>query len=158
MVPKLAAGAADHQERQVEQNLDTLRLYGPLIRPVLPLYNYYYSGVGDFGGDDHHNRGNNIDQQIIFRPNTDHTDDSSGFSNEIDEVLKRIQVVCINSMEENNNKNKEVGTDDRTIFLTFSKGYPISENEVTEFFTRYDFNLFYKFGLKIMFCLYMLIL
>ncbi|CAJ2673484.1 unnamed protein product [Trifolium pratense] len=26
--------------------------------------------------------------------------------------------------------------DDRTLFLTFSKGYPISENEVREFFTR----------------------
>jgi hypothetical protein len=27
--------------------------------------------------------------------------------------------------------------DDRTIFMTFSKGYPISETEVREFFTRY---------------------
>ncbi|KAM5584922.1 hypothetical protein ABKV19_004345 [Rosa sericea] len=29
-----------------------------------------------------------------------------------------------------------VSADDRTIFLTFSKGYPISEKEVREFFTR----------------------
>jgi hypothetical protein len=33
--------------------------------------------------------------------------------------------------------------DDRTIFMTFSKGYPISETEVREFFTRYvPFNHF----------------
>ncbi|GFY84585.1 hypothetical protein Acr_03g0013590 [Actinidia rufa] len=31
---------------------------------------------------------------------------------------------------------REVPHDDRTIFLTFSKGYPISESEVGEFFTR----------------------
>ncbi|KAL6199571.1 hypothetical protein ACLB2K_029355 [Fragaria x ananassa] len=31
---------------------------------------------------------------------------------------------------------EEVPADDRTIFLTFSKGYPISEKEVREFFTR----------------------
>lgn len=29
-----------------------------------------------------------------------------------------------------------VAVDDRTIFLTFSKGYPISESEIREFFTR----------------------
>ncbi|KAK9283073.1 hypothetical protein L1049_011428 [Liquidambar formosana] len=32
-------------------------------------------------------------------------------------------------------EEKEVPQDDRTIFLTFSKGYPISENEVRDFFT-----------------------
>lgn len=30
-----------------------------------------------------------------------------------------------------------VSPDDRTIFLTFSKGYPITEREIREFFTRY---------------------
>ncbi|KAL6501132.1 hypothetical protein OROHE_025329 [Orobanche hederae] len=30
----------------------------------------------------------------------------------------------------------EVPADDRTVFLTFSKGYPITEDEVREFFTR----------------------
>ena len=34
-------------------------------------------------------------------------------------------------------ENDEVSPDERTIFLTFSKGYPISETEVREFFTRY---------------------
>ncbi|XP_059669170.1 uncharacterized protein LOC132314311 [Cornus florida] len=32
-------------------------------------------------------------------------------------------------------EEKEVPQDDRTIFLTFSKGYPISETEVRDFFT-----------------------
>lgn len=36
-----------------------------------------------------------------------------------------------------------VPPDDRTIFLTFSKGYPISENEVKEFFTRYTYTYIY---------------
>lgn len=31
-----------------------------------------------------------------------------------------------------------VPVDERTIFLTFSKGYPITEREVRDFFTRYD--------------------
>lgn len=31
---------------------------------------------------------------------------------------------------------EDVHPDDRTIFLTFSKGYPISEQEVTDFFSR----------------------
>ncbi|CAN6704886.1 unnamed protein product [Malus baccata var. baccata] len=31
---------------------------------------------------------------------------------------------------------EEVSADERTIFLTFSKGYPISENEVKEYFSR----------------------
>ncbi|XWS75097.1 hypothetical protein CRYUN_Cryun01aG0055600 [Craigia yunnanensis] len=53
----------------------------------------------------------------------------------MEELLNSIHIICINSLEENNNK-KEVAADDRTIFLTFSKGYLISENEVTDFFTR----------------------
>lgn len=35
--------------------------------------------------------------------------------------------------------------DDRTLFITFSKGYPISENELRDFFTRYHFRFFYLF-------------
>ncbi|XP_055824393.1 uncharacterized protein LOC129892890 [Solanum dulcamara] len=33
-------------------------------------------------------------------------------------------------------EENEVAPDDRTVFLTFSKGYPISESEVKDFFTR----------------------
>ena len=49
-------------------------------------------------------------------------------NNEIGEVLSRLK---LSSEDE-----KEVPPDDRTIFLTFSKGYPITETEIREFFTR----------------------
>ncbi|XWS07886.1 hypothetical protein CRYUN_Cryun41cG0030900 [Craigia yunnanensis] len=133
--------AAD-QER-IEQNLEPLSFYGPLIRPILPVYNYYNSGVGDIGDQ-------NMGNQQIFRSNSN-TGDSSFFhgvypdlslrpereslNNEMEELLNHIPIICINSLEKNNS-NKEVAADDRTIFLTFSKGYPISEKEVTDFFTR----------------------
>lgn len=51
---------------------------------------------------------------------------------EIGEVLSRLNLSAGTGEEE-----KEVPPDDRTIFLTFSKGYPISQNELKEFFTRY---------------------
>lgn len=38
-------------------------------------------------------------------------------------------------------EERQVPPDDRTIFLTFSKGYPISENEVRDFFTRFSLSL-----------------
>ncbi|KAK2993714.1 hypothetical protein RJ640_003713 [Escallonia rubra] len=50
-------------------------------------------------------------------------------NDELDEMLERISLTV--SEEE-----KEVPSDDRTIFLTFSKGYPISESEVRDFFSR----------------------
>ena len=53
-------------------------------------------------------------------------------NNEIGEVLSRIK-----SSSPRDEEAKEVPPDERTIFLTFSKGYPITENEVREFFTRY---------------------
>ncbi|XVE99391.1 hypothetical protein REPUB_Repub03eG0194200 [Reevesia pubescens] len=126
--------AAD--QNRIEHNLVPLRFYGPLIKPLFPVY-------GDFG---------DMGNQQIFRPNiinTGHLEFSHGvepndlslraqrnsLNNEMEELLDRIRIICINSLEENND-NKEVAADDRTIFLTFSKGYAISENEVREFFTR----------------------
>ncbi|KAM4094167.1 hypothetical protein ACB094_06G175200 [Castanea mollissima] len=52
-------------------------------------------------------------------------------NNEIGEVLSRIK-----SSSPRDEEAKEVPPDERTIFLTFSKGYPITESEVREFFTR----------------------
>lgn len=40
---------------------------------------------------------------------------------------------------------EEIPQENRTIFLTFSKGYPISENEVRDYFTRYLINLYINF-------------
>ncbi|KAI3470431.1 hypothetical protein Pfo_027094 [Paulownia fortunei] len=55
-------------------------------------------------------------------------------SNELGEMLSRN--LTINTWEKTINEEDEVPPDDRTIFLTFSKGYPITEDEVREFFTR----------------------
>ncbi|XWS75098.1 hypothetical protein CRYUN_Cryun01aG0055700 [Craigia yunnanensis] len=60
--------AAD-QER-IELNLVSLRFYGPLIRPILPVYNCYNSGVGDIGDQ-------NMGNQQIFGSNSNTGD--SGF-------------------------------------------------------------------------------
>ncbi|KAL2549479.1 uncharacterized protein Fot_11009 [Forsythia ovata] len=51
-------------------------------------------------------------------------------SHELEEILSHSLTI----REEN--QEDEIPPDDRTIFLTFSKGYPISEDEVREFFTR----------------------
>ena len=47
----------------------------------------------------------------------------------------------VTSTGNGDDKRKEIKNlvDDRTLFMTFSKGYPISENEIREFFTRYPF-------------------
>ncbi|CAI9772430.1 unnamed protein product [Fraxinus pennsylvanica] len=50
-------------------------------------------------------------------------------SNELGEMLSR-------NLTFSGDQEQEIPPDDRTIFLTFSKGYPISEDEVRDFFTR----------------------
>ncbi|GAB4836499.1 hypothetical protein Ancab_001411 [Ancistrocladus abbreviatus] len=50
---------------------------------------------------------------------------------ELAELLCRLRVNDPSEAEE-----KQVPPDERTIFLTFSKGYPIQEDEVQEFFTQ----------------------
>lgn len=60
------------------------------------------------------------------------------FRNEVDEMLRRMQISSSNSDEKGNHDDQvTVPPDERTIFLTFSKGYPISENEIRDFFIRY---------------------
>lgn len=58
----------------------------------------------------------------------------------------------------------EVSRDDRTIFLTFSKGYPISENEVRDYFTRYihvnftyDFMIYMNLRIERYFIIYVVL-
>ncbi|XP_062001093.1 uncharacterized protein LOC133718299 [Rosa rugosa] len=47
---------------------------------------------------------------------------------EMEEVLSRLNL--------NDHQDQEVFPQDRTIFLTFSRGFPIAENKLREFFTR----------------------
>ncbi|KAJ9545594.1 hypothetical protein OSB04_025301 [Centaurea solstitialis] len=44
--------------------------------------------------------------------------------------------LCLNSPLITRDLEYEIPADDRTVFLTFSKGYPISESEVKDYFTR----------------------
>ncbi|KAL9680395.1 hypothetical protein QQ045_018274 [Rhodiola kirilowii] len=54
---------------------------------------------------------------------------------QMEEILHEVYVTCIEG-DNGRGATSEVPPDDRTIFLTFSKGYPISKSEVREFFTR----------------------
>ncbi|KAL7228747.1 hypothetical protein ACSBR2_007443 [Camellia fascicularis] len=59
----------------------------------------------------------------------DQTNQGQILNNELSELFGRISILV-------NEEEREVPPDDRTIFLTFSKGYPTSETEVRDFFTR----------------------
>ncbi|XP_021762531.1 uncharacterized protein LOC110727273 [Chenopodium quinoa] len=49
------------------------------------------------------------------------------------------------------NKNIEAPIDDRTLFLTFSQGFPVSEGEVRQFFTKMCGNCIESFQMEIIF-------
>ncbi|OWM70147.1 uncharacterized protein LOC116195259 [Punica granatum] len=63
---------------------------------------------------------------------------------EITEVLNRLHLEVFDASGGDQERAlcEEVPQDERTIFLTFSKGYPLSENEVRDFFTRRYGNCF----------------
>ncbi|GLT70079.1 hypothetical protein SLA2020_421800 [Shorea laevis] len=53
---------------------------------------------------------------------------------EVGEDMSRLHIS--NTPGEKEKREVEVPAEERTIFLTFSKGYPISEKEIRDFFTR----------------------
>ena len=67
------------------------------------------------------------------------------FNQEFKEILNKVQLSAATIASE----MKEVPADDRTIFMTFSKGYPISESEVREFFARFLYYRLHSFTRKI---------
>ncbi|CAL0333450.1 unnamed protein product [Lupinus luteus] len=52
------------------------------------------------------------------------------FNQEFQEILASLKI------SDDVERKEVLAPDDRTVFMTFSKGYPISENEVKEFFSR----------------------
>ncbi|KAE8684901.1 hypothetical protein F3Y22_tig00111105pilonHSYRG00673 [Hibiscus syriacus] len=96
-------------------------LYGATIMPILPSLRPNFHG---FDPED----------VSSFRAQKKCMD------NEMEDLWNRIHSVRISSSEEkkkgDDNNKEEVEADDRTIFLTFSKGYSVSEDEVRNFFTR----------------------
>ncbi|KDP46151.1 hypothetical protein JCGZ_06662 [Jatropha curcas] len=53
-----------------------------------------------------------------------------------DEIADLLSHIHISSTNDEEKDNSSVPADERTIFLTFSKGYPISEAELGDFFMR----------------------
>uniref|UniRef100_M1APM9 RRM domain-containing protein n=1 Tax=Solanum tuberosum TaxID=4113 RepID=M1APM9_SOLTU len=90
-----------------------------MIQYMPPYYNYprygSSSGSGVF-----------IPQMLPTPYNYHH--DIGGMNMDISEMFKN----NLNFLDD----EAEIAPEDRTVFLTFSKGYPISEAEVKEFFTR----------------------
>ncbi|XP_062155305.1 uncharacterized protein LOC133863379 [Alnus glutinosa] len=97
---------------------------GPLMNPLLQAAWYSNPGVGVH--PPHH-----AGALKVFDP-YDLSVQRHILNTEIGEVLSRLKL----SAGDHDQEEKEVPPDDRTIFLTFSKGYPISQNELKDFFTR----------------------
>ncbi|KAL5733399.1 hypothetical protein ACOSQ2_033091 [Xanthoceras sorbifolium] len=133
-----------HQQQQ--QQLDR---FGPVISPVLPPVMYHNIGVGDHLGHHHHNPLHHH-HQMVSSTNPHYFD--QGFdvydlavqrsqqvlnNHEIGEMLRGMQISDNhNNLDHEQQENDQVAPDERTIFLTFSKGYPISESEIRDFFSR----------------------
>lgn len=99
----------------------------PVMSPVMPvLYNSEVVGAyGPMG-----NGGGSYSCILHGYDPCDLAIQTKILNNEIVDVLSHISM-------SDEVKDNVVPADDRTIFLTFSKGYPISEDEVRDFFTRF---------------------
>ncbi|KAJ6322899.1 hypothetical protein OIU77_012687 [Salix suchowensis] len=114
-------------ENSVRQEVHPSNYYGPSINPVM-CYNSTAAGVYGQGGVSPLFMAPNfevlpaydlpVQRQIICSEN-------------IAGLLDRIKI-----SDGDHHGEKDVYADNRTIFLTFSKGYPISEDEVRDFFTK----------------------
>ncbi|KAG2730003.1 hypothetical protein I3843_01G269000 [Carya illinoinensis] len=120
------------------QNFKPFNFYGSTMNPFLPVWNYNSSsGIRPphMGALPylplHVSGGVPSETSQDFDPYDLSVQRKFLNSDMISEVLSQIKLSTDEEEEE-----KEVPPDDRTIFLTFSKGYPISENEIREFFTR----------------------
>lgn len=87
-----------------------------------------------------------VPQQVVPQPQYNEfrsTNNNNG--QDINEILSNLNLDDIYSADTgivapHENLNKPI--DARTLFITFSKGYPISEIELREFFTRYFFIIY----------------
>ncbi|KAF5467173.1 hypothetical protein F2P56_017028 [Juglans regia] len=120
------------------QNFKPFNFYGSTMNPFLPVWNYNSSsGIRHphMGALPylplHVSGGVPSETSQDFDPYDLSVQRKFLNSEMISEVLSQIKL----STDEEE-KEKDVPPDERTIFLTFSKGYPISEYEIREFFTR----------------------
>ncbi|KAL8199840.1 hypothetical protein R6Q57_013408 [Mikania cordata] len=61
---------------------------------------------------------------------------ASGDHHGLDIDIRHQRNLVLNRLYAREHAKEEIPHENRTIFLTFSKGYPISENEVRDYFTR----------------------
>ncbi|KAF9674831.1 hypothetical protein SADUNF_Sadunf10G0167800 [Salix dunnii] len=129
----VAEGSID-AENVFGQNANPLNYYGPVINPVL----YYNSNAASVYGQ------MGISPRLTW-PNVRHPGVLPGKdpydlafqrqilnTENIAGALNRVKISAGDQKED----QKEMQADSRTIFLTFSKGYPISEDEVRDYFTK----------------------
>lgn len=99
------------------------------MSPVVPFSSY---DVGNYAG---------LNQQMVSSPRKDMNHEALVY---LENFYQRQRNSVLSRMNGNGTHvsalvgdQEEVPPENRTIFLTFSKGYPITEIEVREYFTRY---------------------
>ncbi|KAI9387733.1 hypothetical protein POPTR_010G216400v4 [Populus trichocarpa] len=130
MERKAVAGGSNVAENVVGQNTNPLNYYGPVINPVL----YCNSNAAGVYGQ------TGISRRFMW-PNVGHPGFLPGYD-PYDLAFQR-QILnteniagVLNRLKISAGDQKEVQADSRTVFLTFSKGYPISEDEIRDYFTK----------------------
>ncbi|KAJ6720322.1 hypothetical protein OIU85_023534 [Salix viminalis] len=134
MERKAVAEGSNGAGNVIGQNTNPLNYYGPVIDPVL-YYNSNAAGVyGQMGINPRFTCPNvrhpgilpgNDPYDLAFQRQIMNTENIAA-------ALNRVKISAGDQKED----LKEMQADSRTIFLTFSKGYPISEDEVRDYFTK----------------------
>ncbi|XP_061986450.1 uncharacterized protein LOC133705332 [Populus nigra] len=132
VIEKKAAGKGNNivAENVSGQEGNPLNYYGPAINPVL-CYNSAAAGVYGLGISTPHFMAPNIGILPAYDPYDLSVQRQITSTENIAGALNRIKISNGDHQGE-----KDVYSDNRTIFLTFSKGYPISEDEIRDFFTK----------------------
>lgn len=132
---KQAVGEGISIEKVRGQEMKPLSFYGPVINRVLPVL--YHNGVagayGQMGGPQFMGSNMSGGQSSVLRALDpyDLAVQRQFLNTEIADALRSMQISSADQ------EQRGVPEDNRTIFLTFSKGYPISLDKVRDFFTRY---------------------
>lgn len=140
---------ADHMKMMMKNQLNPY--YGPVMSPMFPPVQFGHYGQhhqsninGLYGFNNNYMgmnmmmNGSGVPHDQLLRGNGDMSLKAYELeamkelvNEEIGDMLNRIKMK-VNDDED----QEELPQDERTVFLTFSKGYPTSEEEVREFFTR----------------------
>ncbi|ONI24027.1 hypothetical protein PRUPE_2G219700 [Prunus persica] len=112
--------------KQMMLNADMFRPYNPSFHNIAAI-TYYMVGASKMGPFPNRRMYDYL--RGVFDP-YDLTAQCQILNEKMGNVLSRL------NLNDDQHEAEDVSADERTIFLTFSKGYPISEVEVREFFSR----------------------